>query len=92
MSFGKILFGIGIAGVLISLALVFCGIVYVNSTGTAGYFWLSIIGFILMGVSLIIIVVGAAGWFLESFADRTRLSKRGTDDLPPDYNIKNDKR
>ena len=83
MSFGKLLLFVGMAGILISMVLIFVGIFYVSADGHAGYFWLSIVGFIGIGVSFIIIVAGAAGWFLESFVDKDRVNKYLKDDLQP---------
>ena len=80
MGFGKILLFVGIAGILISMALIFVGIFYVSADGHTGYFWLSIVGFIGIGISFILIVLGAAGWFLESFANKERGNKYIKDD------------
>ena len=83
ISLGKILFFIGVTGIVISLALIFSGIFYGNNVSHVGYLCLSIGGFIGIVVSFISIVAGAAGWYLESFADKIRANKREAGDSQP---------
>jgi len=91
MSLGKILLCIGIAGAVIFLVLLFIGIFSANNIDDSGYLWLSIIGFIGMGVSFIITAAGAIVLYLESVADKIRTRNRAAGDSQSDYNKAIDK-
>jgi hypothetical protein len=90
MRAGKILLCIGMAGTVISLVLLFIGIFCVNNQDS-GYLWLSIVGFIMIGVSFILTAVGAIGLYLESVVDSIRARNRDAGDSQSDYNGKTDK-
>jgi hypothetical protein len=91
LSLGKILLCIGIAGTVLSLVLLFIGIFSANNIDDSGYVWLSIVGFIVIGVSFIITAAGAIAWYLESVADRIRARNRDASSLQSDYNDEVDK-
>jgi hypothetical protein len=91
VNLGKILLFVGLAGTVISLVLVFIGVFSVNNIDDSGYLWLSIVGFIVLGVSFILTAAGTIMWYLESVVDRIRARNRDAGDSQADYNGKIDK-
>ncbi len=82
MSLGKIILCVGMAGIVISLALISIGSLFKNNE------YMLLIGLIGIPVSFIIAVAGAIGSYLEPFVDRIRARNREADASQSDYNIK----
>ena len=88
MSLGKIIFCVGMAGIVISLVLLIIGTYEIDNLVLR---WLCIIVFIGIPISFILAVAGAISWYLEPFVDRIRARNRKSGDSKSDYNKTIDK-